>query len=271
MLSILERVTVVCFAASYAMMLGLELAHMWRPRPALRVASLAMGVAGVLAHSVYLIVQSVNLPLLGPAGSVLFLALILAIFTLYGTVHHNRVLWGIFVLPLVLLLIGLAMVSQGEGSASEAQTSWSYFWGQTHGVLLLLAAVGVCVGFSASFMYLVQQQRLQAKLTQGPKLLSLERLEEMNRNAILTAFPLLTAGLFIGIALQLHHGTFLEEWNSPRIFSGLMVWVVFVILLYLRYAVHVRGRRVALLTMLASVLLITALLSPLHSFTGAGR
>ena len=61
---------------------------------------------------------------------------------------------------------------------------------------MLLAAVGVCVGFLASVMYLVQAQRLRAKIPpgEGMRLLSLERLEAMNRHAINLAFPLLTAG-----------------------------------------------------------------------------
>ena len=36
-----------------------------------------------------------------------------------------------------------------------------------HGFLVLLAAVGVCVGFIASVMYLVQLQRLRAKVPPG--------------------------------------------------------------------------------------------------------
>ena len=54
------------------------------------------------------------------------------------------------------------------------------FWPIFHGALMLLAAVGVSVGFIASVMYLVQVHRLKTKQLPGKglKLWSLERLEQ---------------------------------------------------------------------------------------------
>src|SRR5205085_7615731 len=143
-------------------------------------------------------------------GSLLFLTLILAIFYLYGTVHHYRLAWGLFVLPLMLGLIALAVLLHEPTVLPETEGRWAGLWGMAHGVLVLLAAVGVCVGFIASIMYLVQLRRLRAKRPpgQGMKLLSLERLEAMNRRAILWAFPLLTAGLVVGMARQVAQGNF---------------------------------------------------------------
>jgi ABC-type uncharacterized transport system permease subunit len=269
MLTFIERVTIFCFAASYAVALVLELWHLARPRPILRYIGTAFGAAGLLAHVLYVVVQRPSL--VTPAGSLLLLALILAVFYLYGSIHHRRLAWGLFVLPLVLGLIGLAVVSPPETAPHEAEQGWTRFWGQAHGWLLLLAAVGVGVGFVASLMYLVQSQRLRAKLPpgQGLRTLSLERLEVMNQRAILTAFPLLTAGLIVGLALQLHHGLS-QEWDSPKLLSTLIVWVVFALLLYLRYGAHARGRRVALLTMLAFALLIVAFVAPGHPFVQGG-
>lgn len=260
-----ERVTIFCFAASYGVALVLELWHLARPRPILRFVAMAFGAAGILAHGLYLLVQR---PLLvTPGGSLLFLALILAVFYLYGSIHHGRLAWGLFVLPVVLGLIGLPLILPAGEVPPEAQQSWTHFWGLAHGILLLLAAVGVCVGFVASLMYLVQSQRLRAKIPpgQGMQLLSLERLETMIRHAILSAFPLLTAGVAVGLALQLQHGLG-RDWDSPKLLSTLIVWVVFALLVYLRYGAQARGRRVALLTVLAFALLIVALVAPGHPF-----
>jgi ABC-type uncharacterized transport system permease subunit len=265
-MSALEKVSIFCFAASYGVALGLELVHLVSPRPIMRYLGLGFGLAGLLAQLIYMGVQPVSLA--APAGSLLFLALILTIFYLYGTAHHYRLAWGLFVLPLILGLIVLAVMLQEPGTSFESEGRWTRVWGIVHGVLVLLAAVGVCVGFIASVMYLVQLHRLRAKVPplQGIKLLSLERLEVMNRRAILWAFPLLTAGLLVGVALQIQRGDFGEGWDSPKILSGLGLWVVFAILLYLRYGVHVRGQRVAFLTMLAFAVLIYALVSPAHPF-----
>lgn len=273
----MERVTIFCFAASYGVALALEVWHQLQPRPILRVISVIFGAAGLLAHTIFVFVQPLSLA--GPLGSILFLAWILAVFYLYGTVHHNQFSWGLFVLPLIVGLIILAALF----AAPTDQTQEGFlrdlvflrgerFWGMVHGALVMFAAVGVSVAFVASVMYLVQARRLKTKTAplQGPRLFSLERLEQMNRRAVLLAFPLLTAGLLVGVALQLRSENFIEGWTSPKIISAVGLWLVFAILLYLRYGVHAAGRQVAWLTMLAFAVLLLVLLSPVHPFLHGG-
>jgi ABC-type transport system involved in cytochrome c biogenesis permease subunit len=265
----LAHVTIFCFAASYALALALETLNLFRPRLIVRVAGNLLTAAGLFAHLLYLVFQP--LPLASASGSLLFLAFILAIFSLYGSIHHQRVAWGLFVLPLVLALCVLAyfLRSPTTGATVHDWFQGPRFWGMTHGILVLLAAVGVSVGFLASLMYVVQLGRLKAKVSPqgGLKLMSLERLELMNRRAILWAFPLLTIGLIVGAAIQLQSGETFAGWTSPKVLSALGLWLVFAILLYLRYGANVRGRRVALLTMVAFVVMLVALFTA-HPFAG---
>lgn len=270
--AILQKITVFCFLASYAVAFALEALHFLRPRPIVRVLSLTFGGAGLLAHTIFVAIHPLDLA--SPFGSLLLLSWILAVFYLYGSFHHARLAWGLFVLPLVLGLIGLAQLAPPSTEPSMSGSLWSSLspsWGLVHGALLLLAAVGMSVGFVASIMYLVQVRRLRAKLApgEGVRLLSLERIEDMNRRAILWSFPLLTAGLLVGIVLQVQHGDFLVGWSSPKIIITAALWLVFAILLYLRYGIHARGRQVALLTVIAFALLLVALVS-VHPFVGGG-
>ena len=273
MLTWIAKISVFCFAASYACAFALEAWHLYRPRPILRIVSLGLGAAGLFAHAVYLIhavyFAVPSLPIGSPTGSLFFLAMILAVFYFYGAMHHRRVTWGLFVLPVVLGLIGLGAALNESTGPPVSSAGWNYFWGVAHGTLLIFSAVGVCVGFIASVMYLVQLRRLQAKLPPGQAMLSLERLEEMNRNAILASFPLLTAGLLAGLALQVQYSLDWQTLLSVRVLSVLGLWIVFAILLYLRYRVHVRGRQLALWTMFAFAILVLALVSP-HSFVQGG-
>jgi ABC-type uncharacterized transport system permease subunit len=266
MLTALGKITAFCFAASYAVALILELLQLVRPRPILRLLSLGFGGAGLLAHTVYVAVNP--LPLETAFGSLVFLAWVLGVFYLYGTLHHPRVAWGLFVLPVVLGLVTLAEIFHAPSSPRSPAVTW-HFWPILHGILLLLAAVGVCVGFVASLMYLVQVRRLRNKVApgRGLRLLSLERLEAMNRHAILLSFPLLTAGLLVGLGLLLHSGE--RAAGYVRILSLVGLWLVFAILLYLRYRVHARGRQVAMLTIVAFALLLFSLLS-VHPFAPGG-
>jgi ABC-type uncharacterized transport system permease subunit len=266
MLTFIAKVTVMCFAASYAVAFGLEFWHLLRPRPILRYFALGFAAAGCLAHVIYMVMQAV--PLGSPTGSLWFLALILAVFYVGETIHHQRIAWALFVLPLVLGLIGLGAFVHETDSIPTPPTLGE-FWVYTHIALLLFAAVGISIAFIASAMYLVQLRRLQAKLppNQGLPLFNLERLELMNRRAILGAFPLLTVGLLIGIILQFSAGV--NDWLSLRVLSVACLWIVFAVLLFLRYRIHVRGRQLALWTMFAFVILVLSLVSS-HDFSQGG-
>ncbi len=271
MLTLLGKITADCFTASYALALVLELLYLFRPRPVVRACALVLGGAGLLAHTLFVAVNP--MPLETAYGSLIFLAWVLAMFYLYGSLHHRRVAWGLFVLPLVLGLVLLARLFHGDPGPRAETVSWElftllqgrHFWPALHGLLLLLAAIGISVGFVASVMYLAQVRRLRQKTLpgHGVKLLSLERLETMNRRAIILAFPMLTAGLLVGLVLLLKTDEQATGW--VRILSVVGLWVVFAILLYLRYRAHARGRRVALLTIVAFALLLFSLIS-VHPF-----
>ncbi|HLN26612.1 MAG TPA: cytochrome c biogenesis protein CcsA [Gemmataceae bacterium] len=271
----IDRITIFCFAASYTLALCLELLQLLRPRAFQRLLCSICGIAGLLAHTLFLLVQ--HPALVSRQGSLLFLAWILAVFYLYGSIHYRRSAWGAFVLPVVLGLTILAHAfDQPSSSSADSQSIFALhgegFWRMLHVILFVLASVGVCIAFIASLMYLVQARRLRSKAIpgQGLRLFSLERLEAMNRRAINAAFPLLSAGLLIGIALMLEDRDRLEGWTDPRILSTLVLWLVFAVMLYLRYGVHLHGRRVALLTIVAFALLLLTLVTQ-HSLTPGGR
>jgi ABC-type transport system involved in cytochrome c biogenesis permease subunit len=269
-----EGITRLCFGASYAVALGLECTQLARPTRALRGLALGFGVAGLFAHSVFLAVQRPTIQ--SQYGSLLFLAWVLAVFYLYGAVHHRRQAWAVFVLPLVLGLVVLAGYFAPDPDTVPppwterlADLKGERFWGALHGVLILLAAVGVSVGFLASVMYLVQARRLRAKIapTAGMKLLSLERLEEMNRRAVNVAFPLLTVGLLVGIILMTQHAGAATAWTTGKVIGTAGLWLAFVVLLVLRYGVRSRGRHLALGTIAAFIVML-ATLAATHPYLG---
>ena len=269
-----DRITIFCFGASYAVALALELVQLVWPRAVQRLLTALFAGAGLLAHTLFLAVQ--RPPLRDPYGSLLFLAWILAVFYLYGSIHHRRSAWGAFVLPVVLAVIILASLS-GRPVENISDT-WNIssvdseaLWRVLHVTSFILASVGICVAFVASIMYLVQARRLKTKALprNGLRLLSLERLEKMNRRAITWAFPLLTAGLLIGMVQMWSDRAQLHDWTDPRIVSTIVLWLVFAIVLYLRYGQHLRGRRIALLTIMAFALLLLTLVTQ-HSFTVGG-
>ena len=274
MSSPLENVSHACFGLSYLVAFACEAARLrWPSRP-LRLTGLGWGTAGLLAHSAFLLVQHPTPA--SPEGSLLGVAWVLAVFSLYGSVHHAKQAWAVFVLPVVLGLVGLSFAETPvAGEPAFAAPPWlpgERGWGSLHGLLLLLAAIGVSVGFLASVMYLVQAGRLKAKRNPlgGLAMLSLERLEAMNRRAVNVAFPLLSVGLFLGVVLLRHGEDLAENLFTVKVLGTLGLWAVFGVLLYLRYAANVSGRRLALGTIVAFALFLLVLASTHPFAVGAG-
>jgi ABC-type transport system involved in cytochrome c biogenesis permease subunit len=264
-------IKIFCFLASYALALCLELWHHFRPHPTVRRLAQLAAAAGFVAHTLYL--ADKGPPLKWLTGSALLLSWVLAIFYLFGSLHYQRFAWGIFVLPLVLGLVILGAAGKQLYPQDEAQGSHYLLENfvslpAAHGVLLLLAAVGLCVGFVASLMYLYQARLLRSKQTvHRPHTLSLERLEMMNRRAIVVSFPLLSAGILLGVGLMFTEQ--LRSWYDPRVVSTFVLWPTFGLLVYLRFGAHLAGRSIAVWTIVTFGLLVGCLILP-HLTVGQG-
>ncbi|HEX4612828.1 MAG TPA: cytochrome c biogenesis protein CcsA [Urbifossiella sp.] len=271
----LQGITHACFGLSYLLAFGLELVRLFWPAAGWRLAGLALGAAGVFAHTAYLLVNQPTPA--APYGSLLFLAWVLALFYLHGAVSYARQAWAVFVLPVIIGLVGLslALAATAADAAPVSVPAWlsgDRFWGAVHGLLLLGAAIGISVGFLASVMYLVQARRVRNKVNPARvvPMLNLERLEEMTRHAVNWSFPLLTAGLLVGTLLLRHEHGGPETWLSVKVLSTAGLWVVFGVLLYLRYATNIPARRLAVLQVAAFGLLLLALAAT-HPFVAGGE
>jgi len=99
-MALLEKVSIFLFRRQLWRCLALELAHLFSPRPVCALSGWDSARRACWPAQFYLLVQPLSLA--SPAGSLLFLALILVIFYVYGTLHHQRLAWGLFVLPLIL-------------------------------------------------------------------------------------------------------------------------------------------------------------------------
>lgn len=269
----LHGVSHTCFGLSYLLALGFAAAAGRWPRPELRAAGLLADGVGLATHTIYLALHPPAAA--APSGGLLLVAWVLAVFSLYGSLHHPKQAWAVFVLPVVLGLVGLsAFLIDRSAADSFGFPDWfvgERLWAAVHGLLLLAAAVGVSVGFLASVMYLVQARRVRRKTgVGGLPMFSLERLEAMNRRAVNAAFPLLTAGLLLGAVLLKREHDPAGHWLSLKIVGTAGLWVVFLVLLYLRYAAHVSGRKLAAWSIAAFALLV-AVLAAAHPFAEGGR
>jgi ABC-type uncharacterized transport system permease subunit len=199
----LDKVSLFCFFASYVVALGLELTQFLRSSRINRWAAIGFTGGGLLAQTMYLIHRSRVSgmpPLIGSMHDwLLVLAWVAAALYVVLELRDRRLGLGVFLLPLVLLLVGSATSMKREPRVRDAQYAVEMF----HASLLVFGIAGVTIGFLLSLMYLVQHNRLRHK-TPDPdslQLYSLERLGRMNWWAVVGSVPLLTLGMLAGVCL----------------------------------------------------------------------
>ncbi len=266
--SAVDRLSVLCFGGTYGLALACDLARVAVKGAARWYATLFLTVVGWAVQTAYLgnlAIRTGQLPVTTAFESMIVLSWVLAAVGLYLIVRSPKpVAVGLFVLPVVLSLVVVAgawaprepWIRSGWGGASR-------FWGAAHGLLYLVGAVASCVALVAGLMYLAQSDRLKHKRAQrfGLALPSLEQSERLNRGAITVAFPFLTAGLVVGLVMEMalrHSGRSGLGWSDPKVVSGVGMWLVFAGLLHARFRPEMRGRRVMVFTIVAFLCLAGA-------------
>ena len=61
----------------------------------------------------------------------------------------------------------------------------------------------------------------------------------------------------------------ISGWGDPKILSACALWLLFALVVFLRYRAHAPGRQLAVLTILAFAILVLNLVTA-HSFLGGG-
>lgn len=198
------HVSITCFFASYLIALGLELSQFLRTSRVNRWVAIGFTGAGLLAHTIYLVHRSRVSGLPPLVGSMhdwmLVLAWVAAATYLTLELRNTRLGLGVFLLPLVLLLVGSATRAS---AVKVIVRDDRYAIKMLHASLLVFGIAGVAIGFLLSLMYLVQHNRLKHKMPDPDslQLFSLERISRMNRWAVSGSVPLLTIGMAAGVWL----------------------------------------------------------------------
>jgi hypothetical protein len=254
---VLSGVTVSCFLLSYVVVLVMEASRLAFRWPGRNLLLIAMMGAGLLAHSIFLLnelsqsyVQSENPQILAnwfqwtvlSAWGLAIACLILIVRNPGGSV-------GLFLIPLVLALIGLAMLMR-DGEPFQRETTIT-IWGGIHGVSLLLGTMFICLGMAFGVMYLLQSNRLKLKKrpSQRFRLPALEFLQSMNRLSLFASASGLAVGLLSGVVLNINSSGHIAWFSGSILFSfALFAWALIAAIMELSQSGSLGGRRSAYLT-----------------------
>lgn len=274
--SMLSRVSIICFAASYGLVLGIELLRLLLKRPMRLWWVVVPTVAGLAAHTIYLAMRALKveggMPLSSWYDWLLVAAWVVAAAYLLLLVSRPQANIGLFLLPLVLGLIGLAYPFRTQPGFARDQALDA--WGIAHGMALLVATVVMSLGFAAGVMYLLQSYRLKHKTPVGAgiRLPSLEWLQWLNRQSLLysTFFVALgvLAGLVLNVVKQQTDRQAVPWTDSVVLTSGAMlIWLLVATAFELLYKPAQQGRKVAYLTVASFLFLAVSLGMVLAGFS----
>jgi len=263
----LSGVSIVCFASSYAVALALEVTRLLFRSGVRGILMVGFTAAGLFAHTVYLAYRAADAagtPLSSKRDWYLLAAWALAAIYLYLTVYHPKTPFGLFLLPLVLALVGVARYF--ADATPFPREPAAQVWGMIHGISILLATVAVLAGFSAGLMYLGQARRLKRKLPapRGLRLPSLEWLQRVNSRALVISLSMLTVGIVSGVILnviQYQRDLSHLPWDDPVILSTLVMfgWLALSTAVSFFYRPAREGQKVAYLTVASLIFLVIAL------------
>jgi ABC-type uncharacterized transport system permease subunit len=175
------------------------------------------------------------------------LGLLLGAAFLILAVRYRTVSFGIFLLPVAALLTLVPAFRPGAELLDYPllHTGWLFL----HVSLLLAAYAALLISLIASVLYLVQERRLKQKRTTPARswLPPLETTDQIALKSLLFGLPCMTAGLLIGsvVALETIGPAFFAD---PKVLLSLAMWVVYVVMIYIRRHSGLRGRRAVYLS-----------------------
>ena len=248
--------------------------YMVRQNKAVYAWSYRILLTGFVCHSLYLASQYVALgtaPALTFKASLSFFAwAILGAYLVFHLKFRLMVL-GSFIAPLAALL----MIASATMPAVEitVRPIFKSLWLPAHVLTTFLGNGIFAVTFMTAIMYLIQENQIKRKHlgSMYSRLPSLETLDRINHYSLMWGFCFLTIGMITGsIYAQYALGKY-WQWDPKEVWT-LITWLFYAVLLHERLTAGWRGRRAAILSIIAFGIVIFTFvgaslwLSDYHSF-----
>lgn len=195
--------------------------------------------------------------------------LICAVFLLI-VVFYRTVSFGIFALPLSLLLVLEPAMSLGHGTFASpmVRSGWLFL----HISALLTAYAALFFSMLANLLYLAQERRLKQKNKIGflTWLPPLETMDRISSSTLLIGFPFMTIGLLAG-SLIAQESVGAVYFLDPKVLLSFGMWLAYLFMLFVRQSVGLRGRRAVYLSSFGLLVILSVWaanqVSSVHRFT----
>lgn len=223
-------------------------------RPRWRYVAIPTALGGVFFHFVAFVEAMAAAHHALPVDtheSMSLLGLLLAAAFLGLAVRFKTVAFGIFLLPMAVLVSMAPAFRPGAEMISYPYLG-SGWWLFLHVALLLAAYAALLVSLMASVLYLLGERGLKQKRLPSERgwLPPLETMDAVALKALLWGLPCMTAGLLIGsvVAMQTVGPAFFAD---PKVLLSFLLWLAYMLMIWIRKHSGLRGRRAVYLSSLA--------------------
>ena len=248
--------------------------YMVKQQKGIYVWSYRILLAGFVFHTLYLGHQYYTLgvqPVIGMKAALSFFAWTIIGAYLIFHLKFKLMILGSFITPLAACLMIISATI--PGSEVVVTPAFKSLWLTFHVAISFLGDGMFALAFIAAIMYLMQERQIKNKRFGSlyTRLPSLQTLDTINHYSLMYGFPFLTVGMVMGaIYAQNILGTY-WQWDPKEVWS-LITWLFYAALLHARIGMGWRGRRAAIMSIIAFLVLIFAFvgvslwLSDYHSF-----
>ncbi|MGQ0793548.1 MAG: cytochrome C assembly family protein [Deltaproteobacteria bacterium] len=222
-------------------------AHLWIQNPRVSVWGTRAVILGAALHTASLIAifKSGNPIAGGFDSSLYFFSWFIALVYIASQLKFRTNTLGAFAAPLVLFMtLPSLILPQG---IIEHDPSLRNPWILTHIALMFLGEALFTFAFIASALYIFQESRIKSKRMGNflMKLPSLTSLDNLSHLCLLIGFPVLTAGLVLGVISAKEIWGELWHWGHKETWS-MITWFLYAALIHGRLAAGWRGRKSAI-------------------------
>jgi hypothetical protein len=261
-----------CFLIAYGLVLVSELARFasksasgsrWNAR-----ATTALFAVAFLTHTLYLVDRVWNAwsgdrfkPFSSWQDWGMVAAWTLAIAFAWMTWRRSDKQIGVFILPLILAIVGLAIAIPSSEPIVRAESSQS-FWRLVHSAAMLLGTMFVTLGFAVACMYFVQAWRLKHLGASGSRirLPSLEYLQSMGRKCMVGSAAAIGFGVVSGVIMNLTRDGQVAWTDRGILLTGaLFLWLCIAALAQWASSQRGLGEWTAIMSILSFVIVVVAL------------
>jgi len=180
---------------------------------------------------------------------------------------------GIFLLPLILVLVILAVVFPSESPIGRANSTVS-FWRMVHSMAMLIGTMLVALGFASAVMYFVHAWNLKRSLSMRMpfRLPSLEYLQQMGRNCILGSAASIGFGVVSGAIMNFTRDGSVAWTDRGILFtSALFAWLCIAAVAQKISSHRGKGEWTAALNILSFIIVVVALAAVVTAPHGAQK